>query len=134
MSDGGWFGGLARLVPLRRIVDARGALLPLEFDALPFVPRRVVVVHEVPAQALRGGHGHRRGRQLLVCIHGAVRVRMVRSRESAAVTLVPGGPGLLLEAGVWAEQSYVGEGAAMVILASEPFDPESYFFEPGGLG
>ena len=131
MTDGGWFGGLARLVPLRRIVDSRGALLPLEFDALPFVPKRVVVIHEVPAQAIRGGHGHRSGRQLLVCIHGAVRVRMARPPETAAVTLVPGGPGLLIEAGVWAEQSYEGEDAALLMLASEPYDPAAYFFEPG---
>lgn len=134
MSEGVWFGGLARLVPLRRVVDSRGALLPLEFDALPFAPKRVVVVHEVPAGAVRGGHGHRRGRQMLACIRGAVHVRMVRPPETATVTLVPGGAGLLLEAGVWAEQSYAGEGAAMLMLASEPFDPESYFFEPGDLG
>jgi dTDP-4-dehydrorhamnose 3,5-epimerase-like enzyme len=129
---GPWFGGGARLLPLDRRTDARGALLPLDFDRLPFVPRRVFAVHGVPRGAVRGGHGHRAGHQLLVCLHGRVRVRLRDARETFEVTLDPGGAGLLVGPGLWGEQTYLVEGSVLLVLASEPYDPASYFREPGG--
>lgn len=122
-----WFGGRARLVFLPRHSQARGTLLPLDFDRLPFVPMRVFVVTEVPVGGVRGGHGHRAGQQLLVCIHGRIRVRLSCRDGEVDVALEQGGPALLIGAGIWSEQTYLEEGASMLALASEPFDPGSYF-------
>jgi hypothetical protein len=119
--------GRARLLPLPRAVDERGALTPLEFRDLPFQPQRVFTVSDVPAGALRGGHGHWRGEQLLVCIEGRITLRLVAGGQSDTVALHPGGPGLLLGPGVWAEQHYDVPGSVLLVVASDPYDPGSYF-------
>lgn len=126
-----WFDGRVRLLALDRRVDARGALLPLDFDRLPFVPRRVFAVSGVPRGGVRGGHGHRVGQQLLVCLRGRVRVRMRDAREAVELTLDPGAGGLLVEPGIWGEQAYLDEDAVLLVLASDPYDPSSYFNDPG---
>jgi dTDP-4-dehydrorhamnose 3,5-epimerase-like enzyme len=121
-----WFAGRARLVALERHFDERGALLPLEFDRLPFMPRRLFTVAGAPAGTVRGGHAHRRGHQLLVCLQGRVDLRLRRADEEARVALAANGPAMLVGAGIWCEQTYVDEGSVLLVLASEPYDPQSY--------
>lgn len=120
------FAGLVRFVPLNVHVDARGCLMPLEFDGLPFVPRRVFTVSQVPPGTVRGGHGHRTGQQLLVCLQGRVEVLLRCGKLEAAAALMPAGPGLLVAAGVWCRQTYVEAHTVLLVLASETYDPASY--------
>ena len=42
------------------------------------------------------------------------------------VTLTPGSPGLCISGGVWSEQRYIVEGSSLLVMASDPFDPDSY--------
>ena len=121
-----WFDGQARLVAVERHADARGTLLPLEFERLPFAPRRLFTVAGVPAGTTRGGHAHRRGRQLLVCLQGRVDLRLRRAEEQAQVALTADGPAMLIAAGVWCEQTYVDGGSVLLVLSSESYDPASY--------
>jgi dTDP-4-dehydrorhamnose 3,5-epimerase-like enzyme len=114
------------LVELRRHEDERGALLPIDFDRLPFSPRRVFTVTGVPAGTVRGEHGHRSGRQLLICLQGRIDILLRRGRGQAQLTLEPTGPGLLIGPYVWCRQTYVVENSALLVLASEPYDPDSY--------
>ena len=132
-SDPPSLAGLARLVPLVSHANERGCLLPLEFGDLPFVPRRVFTVSEVPPGTVRGGHGHRMGEQLLVCLQGRVEVLLRRGPLEAMAVLLPAGPGLLVPAGVWCRQTFVDAHSVLLVLASEPYDPASYFedWNPG---
>ena len=123
---GVWFSGSARLVAVERHVDARGALVPLEFDRLPFAPRRLFTVSGVPAGTRRGGHAHRRGQQLLVCLQGRVDLRLRLEDEEVSATLAADGPAMLIGAGIWCEQTYVDEGSVLLVVSSEPYDPASY--------
>lgn len=120
----------AQLVPLALHADRRGALVPLEFDDLPFRPRRVFVVSGVPPGTIRGRHAQRRGRQLLVCSSGRVTVELRRGARVSTVTLDRPDRGLLVDAGVWAAQTYETAGAVLVVLASEPFDRGAIVPEP----
>ena len=121
-----WFDGRARLVPCEVVTDLRGTLLPLELDRLPLRPRRMFTVAGVPAGAVRGGHGHRVGQQLLICLQGRIEALLRRGDEEARVVLLPGGPGLLVGVGVWCQQTYLDTGSVLLVLASEPYDRDSY--------
>ena len=127
-----WFDGRARLLDMPRSVNERGTLTPLDFPALPFTPRRLFTVGGVPAGTRRGGHGHRHGQQLLLCIEGRIAVRLVASGHSVSLTLLPDGPALLIGPGIWAEQCYEAPGSVLLVVASEPYDPASYFAEENG--
>jgi dTDP-4-dehydrorhamnose 3,5-epimerase-like enzyme len=113
-------------VPLAHNAEERGRLLELDFGALPFTVRRVFVVTDVPAETTRGGHRHLSGAQVLVCISGRIEVDLRRGAARTAVTLTPDTDGLCIPAGIWSAQRYVEEGSALVVLASEPFDPANY--------
>lgn len=125
-EQGVWFAGGARLVAVTRHEDARGALVPVELDSLPFVPRRLFAVADVPAGTVRGGHAHRDGEQLLVCLQGRIDLHLRRNDEAVHVALPAGGPGLLVGPLIWCEQTYVDEGSVLLVLCSRPYDPDSY--------
>jgi dTDP-4-dehydrorhamnose 3,5-epimerase-like enzyme len=113
-------------VPLVSNVEERGSLLALDFDALPFTVRRVFVITDVPPGTKRGGHRHRSGAQVLVCISGRVEVELRRGASHTRVTLTPDTDGLYIPAGIWAAQHYLEARSALVVLASDPFDPATY--------
>lgn len=136
MKDGGdareavFFGGRARLMALPAVADTRGSLLPVPFADLPFTPRRVFAVSDAPAGAVRGGHAHRSGLQLLICLQGRLAIELRTADATAALTLTPGGGALLVGPGVWCRQTYLEAGAVLLALASEPYDPTSYLDQP----
>ncbi len=115
-----------QIVALPQFVERRGTLLPFDFETMPFIPKRVFVVNDVPAGTVRGQHAHRRGRQLLVRLAGEIRVEVRRHGRSKTVSLVNSRIGLLVPAGVWASQTYVTSDSALLVLCSEPYDSTSY--------
>ena len=129
VETGRLFGGVARFYRLPEHSDARGALLAMEFEALPFAPRRAFMVHGVPTGTARGGHAHARGQQLLVCLSGEVIVELRLRGEVEHVRMDRHIDALLIEAGVWARQTYLDD-AVLLVLASEPYDAASYQHMP----
>lgn len=122
-----WFEGAARLLPVQRHNDHRGSLLPLDFAQLPFRPERVFTVSAVTPGTRRGGHGHLRGKQLLVCLSGEILVALECDGERVEITLDGASPALLVGAGIWGEQTYSQEHSVLLVLASDPYDETSYF-------
>lgn len=123
-------GPLAEWIERRVVRDARGRLASFDFGTLPFVPARVFVVTEVPPDLGRGGHAHRSGQQLMATVTGRVRVDLATRSARATVHCEPDGPALLVRAGVFARQTYLSAGSALLVLCSEPYDPDSYLVDP----
>ena len=59
---------------LKSVEDNRGSLLPIEFNTLPFEPKRIFIVNNVPLNEIRGEHSHYVTKQLIVCTKGIVKV------------------------------------------------------------
>jgi hypothetical protein len=97
---GAWFGGRARTVACPTNSDPRGSLTPFDLDALPFAPRRVFSITGAPVGTRRGGHAHRSGAQLLVCLQGRIGLWLRTGDEEARAVLEPGGDGVLFGPGV----------------------------------
>lgn len=126
-----WFDGRAQLISITRHDDARGCLLPMDFAQLPFTPQRLFTVSGAPAGTQRGGHGHHRGQQLLLCLAGQIGVAMACANERAEVLLDDQSAALLIGPGIWGQQTYLQPDSVLLVLASEPYDPASYFQHPG---
>jgi dTDP-4-dehydrorhamnose 3,5-epimerase-like enzyme len=123
---GSLLGGQARLLRLPAQADVRGSLRPLEFSELPFIPKRLFVVDDVPAGVTRGGHAHASCRQLLLVLAGEVMIELRYKQKQANFLLSANGRAILIEPEVWSRQTYVGEGSVLLVLASEPYDDDSY--------
>lgn len=115
------------LRPLPSFSDLRGSLAVAEIAReIPFTPQRFFVVHGVPSREVRGEHAHRRCAQFLVCVHGDCAVVVDDGRHRQEIPLDGPGLGLYLPPMVWASQYRFSSDAALLVLASEPYDPGDY--------
>lgn len=64
-----------RLIPFSPCIDPRGVLVSFECNHnLPFDLKRAFAVLDVPGDAVRGGHAHKHGHEVLVALSGAVTI------------------------------------------------------------
>jgi dTDP-4-dehydrorhamnose 3,5-epimerase-like enzyme len=117
--------GSVHLLELASFRDHRGALTPLTFDEVGFSAARVFVV-TAPRGTVRGGHAHRRVRQIFFRASGVINVDFRREGAHVRLTLDEDHPAVLLEAGVWAQQTYVAPESTLVVFADGPYDPAEY--------
>lgn len=125
-----------RDVHLRRFdgfSDLRGHLAVGEMpnDGIPFTPQRWFVVYDVPGREIRGEHAHRTCHQLLVCVHGSVRIAVDDGERRAEAELADPTLGIYVPPKVWASQFRYDPDAVLLVLASHPYDPDDYVRDYG---
>lgn len=118
--------GLIPRIPLIEVDEARGTLSSVEFDNLPFVPRRVFFVSNVPPGTVRGGHAHRTAVQLMLCVAGEIEVLLRHREDEETLTLRPGDDAVLIPPGTWSSQTYRTANATLLVLSSESYAENSY--------
>lgn len=118
-------GGRVRVLELECFRDERGSLTPVSFDELDFSVARTFVVN-APRGAVRGGHAHRSVRQVLFRASGAIDVELSHGDDVARLTLDEAHPALLIEAGVWARQTYLVDHSTLVVFADGPYEANEY--------
>ncbi|HSO68857.1 MAG TPA: FdtA/QdtA family cupin domain-containing protein [Arachnia sp.] len=109
--------------------DKRGTLMSLTFSDVGFEATRSFVVMGEQG-AIRGGHAHRAGRQIVMVASGRVRLHLVDHGENRLLDLPADARAVLLEPGVWAELTYLEPGSAIVVYCDTVFDPEDYLGDP----
>ncbi len=116
-----------KLVYLPKIADPRGSLTVAEsLDSIPFEIKRVYWLYDVPGGGSRGGHAHRRLRQMLVAVSGAFHVTLDNGFERKTVLLNHPYQGLLIDQGIWRTLDDFSSGAVCLVLASEHYDAADY--------
>ena len=116
-----------RLHTLREVRDARGDLCVAEVGPdLPFAVRRSFLIYNVPSAELRGEHAHRRCHQFLMAVKGSVRVTADDGVHRQEFLLDRPSLGLHLPPMTWGIQDRYSEGAVLLVLASDPYDPADY--------
>ena len=117
-----------RVLELHGFHDERGSLVPLTFEDVDFRVARTFVVN-APRGAVRGGHAHRSVRQVLFRASGTIEVEVRHEGELAHLTLDASTPAVLVEPGVWAQQTYLDDHAALIVFADGPFESAEYVHE-----
>ena len=119
-----------KFIDLPKIVDPRGNLTVAEgCDAVPFDIKRAYWVYDVPAGESRGGHAHKRLRQLIIALSGSFHVTLDNGRESRKVLLNHPWQGLLVETNTWRTLDDFSSGAVCLVLASEHYEEEDYIYD-----
>jgi UDP-2-acetamido-3-amino-2,3-dideoxy-glucuronate N-acetyltransferase len=109
------------------IKDLRGNLTARQVgEGLPFQPARYFIVHDVPSKEVRGEHAHRALHQLLVCITGSVAVLVDDGVQRQELVLDSPELALHVPPMVWSVQYKYTFDAALLVLASDVYDPGDY--------
>lgn len=118
-----------RGVALHRLTsarDLRGSLTAAEFPDLPFEPRRVFTVFDVPSESVRGAHAHRACSQFLICVAGTVSCLVDDGSAREEVRLESSDVGLHIPPMIWGTQWRYSRDAVLLVLASHPYDAADY--------
>ena len=93
---------------------------------VPFDIKRLYYLYDVPADAVRGGHAHKRLYQLLIAASGSFTVRLDDGKEQRSVSLKRPYQALLIKPGIWREVDDFSSGSVCMVLASELYDESDY--------
>lgn len=119
-----------RLVNLPKITDPRGNLTVAEGRGeMPFDIKRAYWVYDVPAGESRGGHAHKRLRQLVIALSGSFTVTLDNGSERKTVLLNHPWQGLLIDTNIWRTLDDFSSGAVCLVLASEHYDEDDYIYD-----
>ena len=115
------------IVYLPEYWDKRGTLFPIDFDNLPFVPKRIFYISNVPNGTIRGGHGHKNCKQVFICLNGEINVNLKYHKENKYKAFhLTSLQAIYIPNMVWGSQAFYDNGIALV-FASEKYNREDYF-------
>jgi dTDP-4-dehydrorhamnose 3,5-epimerase-like enzyme len=105
---------------------AVGKLGVIEFKTLPFQPKRIYWLSEVPAGVERGHHAHKQLTQLMWVPSGSVDVDIYEGLKVSSYHLDSSSPALLLKPGLWRELKNFQEGTTVLVLCDTNYFEEDY--------
>lgn len=116
-----------QIVELKHVTDLRGDLCVAEWEKdIPFTPRRVFLVYDVPSAKVRGEHAHKACHQFLVCVKGAVAVIADDGTTREEYLLDRPWLGLHLPPRIWGIQYKYSPDAVLLVFASHTYDADDY--------
>lgn len=120
-----FFGGRVAEIPATLRCDPRGMLTAIQFGNYDFLAVRAFVV-TAPPGAIRGGHAHRLGRQVMMQLSGEIDIEVRYREQVGRLSLNESNRAVLIESGVWAQQTYQGENPSLLVFCDSEYDPEDY--------
>jgi len=105
--------------------DKRGVLIPLDFDKLPFTPKRSFFVKDVPKNTIRGAHAHYKTKQFIICLSGEIQAILDNGIAKEEKTLKEGET-LFHDSLEWGEFTFLSGQEQMWVFCSTPYDSSDY--------
>lgn len=116
-----------KVIELPKIHNRAGNITPIEnVIDIPFKIKRVYYLYDVPGGVERGGHAHKKLKQLLVAASGSFDVLIDDGRNKKYIHLNRPYIGLLIVPGIWRELSNFSSGSICLVLASLKYDETDY--------
>ena len=105
--------------------DPDGILVPIEFDNLPFEPKRIFYVLDVPKGEERGMHAHYNTQQILMCLQGAILVKLNDGVVERRHSLRPN-EWLFVDRMVWDSQVFLTGNDILMSMCSTKYNKSDY--------
>jgi oxalate decarboxylase/phosphoglucose isomerase-like protein (cupin superfamily) len=115
-----------KIIDIPKINNTRGNIGVVENDTIPFDVKRVYYLFDVPSGAKRGGHAHKKLKQVILAISGSFDVVLKDGKSKEIITLNRPDKGLLIENNIWRELENFSSGSVCLVLASEEFSEADY--------
>ena len=109
------------------IPDNRGNLTFIEGEThIPFEIKRVFYLYDVPGGESRAGHALKGVEQVIIAMSGSFDVILDDGFERETITLNRSYFGVYVPSLVWRELENFSSGSVCLVLASQPYDADSY--------
>jgi dTDP-4-dehydrorhamnose 3,5-epimerase-like enzyme len=118
---------MAKLVNLTTHADTRGSLTVIEKE-IGFDIKRVFYIYNVE-NSVRGCHRHKKTIQAAICIKGECKIENNDSTKTEVFLLNSPEKCLILQPEDWHKMYDFSTDAILLVLASEPFNPQDYIYE-----
>lgn len=119
-----------QLIDIPIVHDERGNLSVVEGGELvPFDIKRLYYLYDVPGGSTRGGHAHRKLRQLIFAASGSFDVVLDDGKTRQKFQLNRSYKGLYIPTMTWREIENFSSGAVCMVLASEHYDASDYIYD-----
>ena len=115
-----------KIIDIPKINNKSGNIGVIENDTIPFDVKRVYYLFDIPSGAKRGGHAHKKLKQVLIAISGSFDVVLKDGKSKETITLNRPDKGLLIENNIWRELENFSSGSVCLVLASEEFSEDDY--------
>lgn len=107
--------------------DLRGNLSFAEIERhIPFEVKRYFLTFDVASEEVRGEHAHRTLSQFLISVHGRVHIVADNGRELEEFILDRPNVALTVPPMTWSVQYRFSQGAVLLVLCSDFYDPDDY--------
>lgn len=107
--------------------DKRGDLTSLaDNKEIPFKIKRIYYTWNMPNEAIRGGHAHKKLDEVIVCLHGSCDFVLDDGKEKITITLDRPNKGLYIKANVWRDFRNFSSDCVVILIASDYYDTEDY--------
>ena len=107
------------------VFDDNGSLVPIEFESLPFEPKRIFYITGTPKYGVRGCHAHLECEQILICLQGTILVNLYDG-QNWETRLLRKNENLYIDKMIWDEQVYVTGDDILLSICSIPYDEKDY--------
>lgn len=102
------------------------SLSVVEFEKIPWEPKRIYWLANFSDGSSRGNHAHRRLSQVFIVISGRVEIEVFHGTERKTHIMTENGGALHLSPGAWRIISNATRDATLLVLADAPYDEEDY--------
>lgn len=93
---------------------------------IDFKIQRVYYTYSAKLNTKRGGHAHKKLKQLLFCVYGKIKVILDDGNERIEKILDNESKGLIVNQGIWRDIIWLEENSVLCVAASELYDESDY--------
>lgn len=109
--------------------STQGSLCVAESQSseVPFEIKRVYYIYDVHSGVTRGFHAHKTLQQVLICVHGKIRITL-DDGKNVQNSYILDSPSSVLYVGpnLWRTMEWIESGSVLLVLASEHYDEADY--------
>ena len=96
---------------------------------LKFKIERVYFLSNVPSDAVRGSHGHLELQQILIPVSGSFDLKVINKYGEVNIQMKDPSKGFFVDKGSWRELSNFSSNGCCLVLASDCYNPDDYYFD-----
>lgn len=114
----------------KQVKDERGILTAIEFNKLPFKPKRVFLLHNFNQKEIRGGHYHKKCKQYLFIISGKCDI-ILESKKFGNTVLQSCVTGVSVNIPTYTKITIqkASKDCVICVLCNKKYDPKDAYYD-----